>query len=105
MILEELYSDHLDELDLVADSLFAALRQFLRLDELRKQQDPFYGTAFGEEAWRQIPNNIRAVLLALIYASYTDRAEVPEELRQWRQDLYVELDEVATKPTHLRKVK
>lgn len=97
--------DHLEELDLVVDSLFTALRQFLRIDDTITQNTDWYGTSYAREAWRTVPNNIRAVILALIYATYTSTEEVPEAILQWRKDVYAELDEVATKPRHLRKVK
>lgn len=97
--------EYLDQLDLVADSLFAALRQFLRIDEQLGKDNEWYSTSYSVEAWRSIPNNIRAVLLALVYATYMDTDPLPDELIQWRKDIYAELDEVATKPRHLRKVK
>lgn len=102
---EKRLADYLDELDLIADSLFAALRRFLLIDAELNKDEPFYTTHYADEAWRSVPNNIRAVLLALVYATYMDSDPIPDTLVQWRKDIYTELDEVATKPLHLRKIK
>lgn len=99
------FVDHMEELSQIADRLFEALRLVNRLDEDVNYTREWLGSPYSEQNWREIPNIIRHAILSLVYASYLHVQDLPPELIQWRQDIYAELDELATKPRHLRRVK
>lgn len=99
------FVDHLEEMSQIADRLFEALRLVTQLDEEVDYNTQWLGSPYSEQSWREIPNTIRHTILSLIYASYLHVQDLPEELIQWRKDIYTELDESVTKPRHLRVVK
>lgn len=99
------FTEHMEQLSQIADRLFEALRLYTQLDSEIGFDPEWLGTDYAKTNWREIPNVIRHAILSLVYATYLHRMEVPAELIQWRQDIYSELDEAATKPRHLRRVK
>lgn len=99
------FGAHLEELSQIADRLFEALRLVNRLDEEVDEYTDFLRAGYAEQNWKEIPVLIRHVILSLIYATYLSTENIPDELLQWRRDIYAELDESPTKPRHLRVLK